>query len=78
LDQDVEAIQRLLDEKKAENIKIVDIRALDTIADISLFVLRTHSPIANHWQTHWKNYWIKRTSPTALKVTLQVIGCLWT
>jgi len=33
LDQDVEAIQRLLDEKKAENIKIVDIRALDTIAD---------------------------------------------
>ena len=33
MDQDVEAIQRLLDEKKAENIKIVDIRALDTIAD---------------------------------------------
>jgi len=33
LDQDVDAIQRLLDEKKAEDIKIVDIRALDTIAD---------------------------------------------
>jgi len=76
LDQDVEAIQRLLDEKKAENIKIVDIRALDTIADYFIICTANSLTHSQSLADSLEELLDKRTSPTALKVILQVIGCL--